>query len=1296
MTTQISAKFRLVRCPRCRHLLTELPELPLYECGGCSTILESKPRRNDTNHNGVHLQEIERVSESEPDRILEENEASSSNLDFTPLGGKSSRNGEKPGDQGESGDNNGEKCEDTSVSNDFSSLPQVNGYENKDLSKVELKQDKEGKCQLAQNAETCEREFQDCNGKTIAGRNSSAELPSSSECTSREAEVSIPEIREHVESDDKNQSEQCTGRDQKEYGDSQTECFGSDNSLNQFGSSPEHDHHQNRLPPDGEHNEREESTHLSPENSEKSLNGFMDYNGEKCEDRSFSDELPSACEVNDCENKVLSAEVMEQLKQDEEGKCPFSQNAKRCESGIPDWIGESVAGRNSSLEFPSSREFTSQEAEISIPEIREHVESDDKNPSEQCSGRDQKEYDDSRIILCGSDNSLNQVGSSPEHDHHQNRLPPDGERSEGEESTHLSPENNDKSLNCLMDYNGKQCEDRSFSDDLSSICEVSGCENNVLPSEVIEQLKQDEDKCPSGQNAKRCESGIQDWNEERVTSRNPSAEFPSSSEFTGEVDVSTPVIRKHVKSGEKNPSEQCTGRDQRECEDSRTESCADDNLLGEVQPLPEYDQRKNKLPPDDREHKEGDESTYLSPENYDKSPDGGLLEELDNNRQDSSSFEIALRANGKSSLSAGGNTEVKKDIKNLPRFRSSSTEKYLNADSGDSLVTAQDPTNENKTSVNRLSPNTEQLEHSHREDTRSFGRVSPVDTLDSVRSVNSCSKHGLKHVDMSKYPATKSYYDYDASISSYDGTIDQVPNHVPHPHRRKFKEKISTSTAELHKEDGLNTTNTRSSESEMQYWAASSSSVLQGKQYHAMEGSSSWHQVELPETRRYGRKSGNRLAFPSRDFQADHRNGSLSSYQQSLLQNRRAYYSSDRPTYSETDKMDLLRTVCELKDQLNRMQFSKPSANGRFPAGFLEEKLTPLYYDHLAPEREMYADFSHPTYPVRHNQLKGWPQRRKDSRIAFSGEAAHYRHQVDCSCLHCCPQDWHRSAQLPSHSMLCNNGHCGVHTGHNCCNVLPSSSSSPQHYTSSEQSSGGSETVSGNQKHKDKEMKRLYLRDKYHITKRLLLPIAGGTPLISCYHCSELLQLPSEFLRFKKKYHQLRCDACGKVLKFSLLERMHIVPYLPEASAPPPSEADDHSDAISQRNRLPTSHANSRSHAETGSCSDDYGMSFCRSCSTEGEASFLRHSADCLEWNAYNRKMSSNSSYQPMEDRKMKSVLKGNGNGSLVETSKPAVASSEKAKWKKVSSEIEELPEPSNSRLHRLMGYSSPSQVLDR
>ncbi|KAK6155989.1 hypothetical protein DH2020_010237 [Rehmannia glutinosa] len=402
-----------------------------------------------------------------------------------------------------------------------------------------------------------------------------------------------------------------------------------------------------------------------------------------------------------------------------------------------------------------------------------------------------------------------------------------------------------------------------------------------------------------------------------------------------------------------------------------------------------------------------------------------------------------------------------------------------------------------------------------------------------------------------------------------------------------------------------------------------------------------------------------RLPFASRDPHT--------SYRHSSLPPRPGFNSSVKPSYLEPDRIELLRTVCELKDQLNRMQFPEVR---RFPAGAVDGKFASFQYDHLTPEREIYSDVNHPHgYTLRHNQAKNV------SRMAFSGEAPHYRHQVSCSCLHCCPQDWRYSAQLPSHTMHGKNRHRGVHSDQSCCN-----SSSPQHYTSSEISLWGHETKSDDQRHD--EIKRLRLKEKYHAAKRHLRPVAGGAPVVACYHCSELLHLPADFLLFKKKYHRLMCNACKKVLRFSLLKGTHIVPYVPEASAPPPSEADEYNGATSRRNLKPISRSSSGRHVETVSCSDDYGRSFC---STEGEGSVI-------DRNSYNRKMSSGGSYEPIEDRKMKSVLmeRRDENESLLE---PVEAVGSSSKWRKGSSEIESS---SNSPLHRLMGYSSLSQVLDK
>ena len=42
MATGLTAKIRLVKCPRCRRLLPELPDIPVYKCGGCDAILVGK------------------------------------------------------------------------------------------------------------------------------------------------------------------------------------------------------------------------------------------------------------------------------------------------------------------------------------------------------------------------------------------------------------------------------------------------------------------------------------------------------------------------------------------------------------------------------------------------------------------------------------------------------------------------------------------------------------------------------------------------------------------------------------------------------------------------------------------------------------------------------------------------------------------------------------------------------------------------------------------------------------------------------------------------------------------------------------------------------------------------------------------------------------------------------------------------------------------------------------------------------------------------------------------------------
>ncbi|EFH47402.1 hypothetical protein ARALYDRAFT_908425 [Arabidopsis lyrata subsp. lyrata] len=74
------------------------------------------------------------------------------------------------------------------------------------------------------------------------------------------------------------------------------------------------------------------------------------------------------------------------------------------------------------------------------------------------------------------------------------------------------------------------------------------------------------------------------------------------------------------------------------------------------------------------------------------------------------------------------------------------------------------------------------------------------------------------------------------------------------------------------------------------------------------------------------------------------------------------------------------------------------------------------------------------------------------------------------------------------------------------------------------------------------ELQTRRLKERQRVAKRHVRPTAGGAPFVSCYSCSENLQLPVDFLIFKRKHHLLRCGTCTSVLRFSLQSRTHLVP----------------------------------------------------------------------------------------------------------------------------------------------------------
>ncbi|KAA8533959.1 hypothetical protein F0562_031476 [Nyssa sinensis] len=796
----------------------------------------------------------------------------------------------------------------------------------------------------------------------------------------------------------------------------------------------------------------------------------------------------------------------------------------------------------------------------------------------------------------------------------------------------------------------------NFADEVSPSIERNHCENEELNLSPIARahVEVDENKYSSEENNGRNRNESGDCDREGPGKINFSNEVPSSTELScQEIEESSPASREG--SGKINFSNKVPSSTELSCHEIEESSLVSREGPGKIN-------FSNKVP----------SSTELS------------CHEIEESSRVSAEDE---------------------NFKSRFIFRSSSAENFMATRPRDSTITAQRPLGQSISSDNLISPYNEQLEQFQKSVLHGLDRVSSVDKLENAL-VNPSSELSVNHRDMLKSPTTRSYA-YDGSVSSYDGTDDQVQDcHLPLS-ERNFKAADFITTKGIPRRDEYMVANMMSGNLEMQHQARNSSSISLEKQHYAMK-SSKWHQDQLLDPRRHGRPFRSRMRletdehlsrvpFYSRRSQADHGNGSPSSYRQNEFQCCSSFHSPDKPKYPEQEKMELLRMVYELQGQLHRTSISEGKENGRFPAGVnWKEKQIPSYYDRVAPDVEMFHDLNHLNYlrrPGRCSQGKIWSQQCKVSHIPFSGEAAGCRPQVDCSCLYCCPQDWQCSAQLPPRVIFHNKGQYMVHPHQKCYNLYSSRPSSPQHYTGSEFSLWSHDMKSEDMWHKDYEVKK---SERHHSVKRHFRPIAGGAPIIACYHCLELLQLPADFLLLRRRCHRLRCTACSKVLKFSLRNKSHIIPHTPDAIEPPPSEINDHSDAISMRGSASASHANYCPHGDPVSCSDDYGLSFCRSCSTEGEPYSLTPPLHILERNN-DRNMSSGSSFEPMEEiREMKPVLKQSQNNKKnpVGTFESVGPSSRMSRPQKFSSEIVELPPAAASPLHQLMGYSSPSQVI--
>ncbi|KAL1822861.1 hypothetical protein ACET3Z_009639 [Daucus carota] len=606
-----------------------------------------------------------------------------------------------------------------------------------------------------------------------------------------------------------------------------------------------------------------------------------------------------------------------------------------------------------------------------------------------------------------------------------------------------------------------------------------------------------------------------------------------------------------------------------------------------------------------------------------------------------------------SSLS-GTDKELDENLRSHSISRSLAAVSFLLANPEDQMQKAK-----SSPIVSESFPLTEQRKQPQDETFLAFQRLSSTDTLNNAPQVAARTKLGVTL----RSSTAKLYYDHGVNTSCEE-TENKTSIQNFRPSRRNFKDAESRSTNGLPKRD------------ELPPRPINSSAALSAKKHYTTKGSK-WSQYEPQEPTERSRTVSSKMTSEywsrppiySRSSQVL-RNGNFTSYEPKGLPAR---------SVDPESKTRLLRMVYELQDQLKRVHSPEKMPHSRISSRAAKKEQSPAY------NGERYPELRYAFNPRHLDQIRTSFQQGKAPRMAFSGDAIHFRHEVDCSCLRCYRQKWHYSAQLPRHAYY-DEGNTVIYSrgprdsGHSPHHSAPSS---PYQYKSSEFSWSHDTMLDGIRQNNE-------VKKKQQSAKQHFRPIAGGAPIIGCYCCKEILQLPADFLLFKRKCHRLRCSACEVVLKFSLVKRIHIIEYNPEPRTPPPSEAGGHTETT---NLASASGATDHQRGDPVSSCDGYGQSSHRS-STEMEHSFLAPPSETLSGIYLRQKMSADNPFETKKDGKKPMEQDSTNIYNSRKTFELGEPSSKVYKPENMISEIEEVPPEDGSLLHQLMGYSSPRRII--
>ncbi|KAG9149774.1 hypothetical protein Leryth_021855, partial [Lithospermum erythrorhizon] len=114
---QMSTGIRLVRCPKCRKILPELPNIPVYTCGGCGAILQAKKHKSEIKGSVLRPQETDPIQKHEPNSVSSSSSPEGDHPSIKPSPGSDAR-----GEQFSSGSHNSEKPVDSNFSDEHSQL----------------------------------------------------------------------------------------------------------------------------------------------------------------------------------------------------------------------------------------------------------------------------------------------------------------------------------------------------------------------------------------------------------------------------------------------------------------------------------------------------------------------------------------------------------------------------------------------------------------------------------------------------------------------------------------------------------------------------------------------------------------------------------------------------------------------------------------------------------------------------------------------------------------------------------------------------------------------------------------------------------------------------------------------------------------------------------------------------------------------------------------------------------------------------------------------------------------------